>query len=125
MNKFLSVLILSAASLALNTAAEAHGSSKPVHGGITQMVGETSFELVALADKAEVYLVEEGEDIPSAGMTGKLTITVNGVKSEAALAAADGNKLEAKGVKIPGGAKVAVQVIRKDLSKLTATFTVK
>jgi hypothetical protein len=124
-NKYLSVLILSAASLACNGAAEAHGSAKPEHGGVVQMVGETAFELVVLADKAEVYLVEESEPVATVGMTGKLTISNNGVKTEAALEAAGNNKLEAKGAKIPSGARVTVQVVHPDLSKMSAIFTIK
>lgn len=124
MKKLLTLLLLCTAALTF-TQAGAHGSTKPVHGGVVQMVGETSFELVALVDKAEVYLIEESEPVATATMTGKLTITSNGVKSEAALTAAGDNKLEAKGVKIPSGAKVVVQVVYQDLSKMSATFTIK
>ena len=124
MKKLLTLLLLVAAALTFNVA-RAHGNMKPEHGGIVQMVGETSFELVALADKTEVYIAEDGEALPSAGMTGKLIITSNGVKTEAVLVAAGDNKLEAKGVKIPGGAKVAVQLIRADQSRMGANFTLK
>ena len=125
MKRFFTLLLLGAASLTFNTMVLAHGSTKPQHGGIVQMVGETVFELVVLADKTELYLVDDGEELASADMTGKLTITSDGVKSEAILQPAGGNKLEAKGVKIPSSAKVAVLLIRKDQSKIGANFTIK
>ena len=124
MKKLLTVLVLGAASLILDTV-HAHGTAKPEHGGVVQMVGETAFELVALADGAEVYLSEEGEALASDGMSGKLTITIDGAKSEAVLTPAGGNKLAAKSVKIASGAKVSVMVMRNDQSKLAATFTIK
>ena len=125
MKRMLTLLLLGAASLTFNAQVLAHGNTKPQHGGIVQMVGETVFELVALADGIELYIVDDAEELPSAEMTGKLTITSDGVKSEAVLQPAGGNKLEAKGVKIPPGAKVAVLLIRKDDSKLGANFTIK
>lgn len=123
MKKLLALCVLTTLSFAFN-AAYAHGSTKPVHGGVVQMVGDTSFELVARPDGAEVYLIDDGDDMASEGLTGKLTIDNAGTKTEAALAPAGGNKLEAKGTKIPSGAKVVVLVVLKDASKLRATFTI-
>lgn len=126
MKKLLSLLLLmSVASLSFAGMASAHGNTKPQHGGMVQMVGETVFELVMLADKVEVYLEEDGERLDSAGLSGKLIVTSNGAKSEATLEAAGGNKLEAKGAKIASGSKVTVVVMRKDQSKMSANFTVK
>jgi hypothetical protein len=124
MKRVLSVLVLAAASLAC-TAALAHGNTKPLHGGVVQLVGEKSFELVTQPDGAELYVVDDGEDISSAEMTAKLTIDAGGAKSEATMKPAGGNKFEAKGVKIPSGAKVAVLLTASDQSKTTARFTIK
>jgi hypothetical protein len=124
MKRVLSVLVLAAASLVCNTVL-AHGNTKPLHGGVVQLVGEKSFELVALPDGAELYVVDDGEDISSADMTAKLTVDVGGAKSEASMQPAGGNKFEAKGVKIPSGAKVAVLLTARDQSKTTARFTIK
>ena len=52
-------------------------------------------------------------------------LTVNDAKSEAALVPAGGNKLTAKDVSLPSGAKVTVSIIRKDETKLGATFQIK
>lgn len=123
MKRFFALCLLSVLSLAIN-AAHAHGSTKPVHGGVVQMAGDTSFELVARPDGAEVYLVDDGDDMPSEGLSGKLTIDNAGTKTEAPLTPAGGNKLEAKGAKIPAGARVVVLLILKDASKVRATFLI-
>jgi hypothetical protein len=123
MKKLFALCVLSTLSLAFNTV-HAHGSTKPVHGGVVQMVGDTSFELVARPEGAEVYLVDDGDDMPSDGLSGKVTIDSGGTKTEAALTPAGGNKFEAKGAKIPAGAKVVVLVILKDASKLRANFSI-
>lgn len=122
--KKLLIALLGTVALSVNLA-HAHGNMKPEHGGVVQMVGEMSFELVTGADKAEVYLADDGEALSSEGMSGKLTVTVNGARSETPLVAAGANKLEARGVKIPSGAKVAVMVVRADQSKMSASFTIK
>lgn len=122
--KLTRVLVLLVASLA-SAMVLGHGNTKPLHGGVVQMVGEKSFELVTKPDGAELYVVDDGEDVASAGMTAKLTIDVGGTKSEAAMQPAGGNKFEAKGAKIPSGAKVAVLLVAADQSKTTARFTIK
>lgn len=124
MKSVLSVLLLVSASL-LTGVSLGHGNTKPLHGGIVQLVGEMSFELVTKPDGAEVYVVDDGEDVASAEMTAKLTVDVGGTKSEAPLQPGGGNKFEAKGVKIPSGAKVAVLLIAPDQTKTTARFTIK
>jgi hypothetical protein len=125
MKKVLTLFLAALAPLAFD-AAHAHGSTKPQHGGVVQLVGETSVELVPGADGAEVYVIYDGEDVSSDGMTGKLTVDNAGAKSEAALQSAGGNKLEAKGVKIPAGSKVVVSLTDKQTaSKTTARFTIK
>ena len=124
MKTLLVTLIAAAAALTLPDA-YGHGSTKPDHGGIVRVVGETVFELVPQAKGADVYLKEEDEKLDTADMTGKLTITVNDAKSEATLVPAGGNKLSAKDVSLPSGAKVIVFITRKDQSKLGATFQIK
>ena len=125
MKKILVMLVIALAPLAFN-AAYAHGSTKPQHGGVVQLVGETSVELVTSDAGAEVYVIYDGEDVASEGMSGKLSVDNGGAKSEAALQPAGGNKLEAKGVKVPSGSKVAVTLIDKQTAaKTTARFTIK
>lgn len=120
-----SLITLFATAVLMVHTAYGHGSTKPEHGGVVKVVGETVFELVAQDKGADVYLKEEDEKLDTADMSGKLTITVNEAKSEAALVPAGGNKLTAKDVSLPSGAKVIVFVVRKDQTKVAATFQIK
>jgi len=122
MKKLFALCVLSTLPLAFNMV-HAHGSTKPTHGGVVQMVGDTSFELVARPEGAEVYLVDDGDDLPSEGLSGKVTINSGETRTEAALTPAGGNKFAAPGAKIPAGAKVVVLVILKDATKLRASFS--
>lgn len=125
MKKILSLLVFSASALGFNTA-YAHGNVAPEHGGIVQEVNEIVVELVSRGDVAEVYLRDDDEPMPTAGMSGRLNIAANGGKSEAVLKPAGGNKLEAKGVKFASGAKVLVIVqLAEKKPKLSASFTIK
>jgi len=126
MNRLLLIMLLSSLGL-LTQQVRAHGNLQPDHpGGIVHIVGDLSFELVPVAGGVELYVEEDNEDLPSDGMTAKLTIIAGGVKTEVAMTPAGGNKLFAKGVKIPRGAKVAVLLTRQDkVTKIGANFAVK
>lgn len=117
--------IAALALIAVPAALHAHGSMKPQHGGLVQMTGETMFELVAGPKGVDVYLSEEDEPIPAAGYTAKLTQTVGGAKTEAALKPAGGNKLSAAGFKAAKGAKIVVALVDKSGAKTFATFQTK
>lgn len=117
---------LAALALAAAPAAFAHGSMKPRHGGIVAMSGEIVVELVRAPKSVSVYVTEEDEPLPAAGMTGKLVVTTGAKKSEAPLAAGPGNRFDARGVTVPAGAKVAVMLINKaSQARTVATFMVK
>jgi hypothetical protein len=120
---FLALALLAAAPF--NTA-WAHGGTQPEHGGVVQLVGDMTFELVARPDGVELYVEDDGEEVNSAELAAKLTIVAAGAKSEVVLAPATGNKFEAKGVKIAPGAKVtAVLTLKDKQSKIAANFTIK
>lgn len=119
-------LTLAALSLAAAPAVYAHGSMKPQHGGQVTMAGETVVELVRSPQGVSVFVTEEDEPMVAKSMTGKLTVTQGPKKSEAPLVAGPGNRLDAKGVKIVSGAKVAVMLVSKATQARTvATFTAK
>jgi len=84
-------------------------------------------ELVTSADGVALYIKEEDEEVPSAGISAKLTFfNSSGAKSEVTLTPVSGNKLEAKGVTIPSGSKVALQLTLADkVSKIGANFIIK
>lgn len=112
--------------IALPVAAGAHGSTKPVHGGIVTMSGETVIELVRAPKGVDIYLTEEDEPLAASGFTGKLIVTAGGAKKETALVPQARNKLTAPGLKIPAGAKVVVSLTAKSNgAKTLASFAVK
>src|SRR5260370_36910483 len=96
------VTMLLVGVLPLNVA-QAHGGTQPEHGGVVQLVGDMTFELVVRADGVELYVEDDGDEVVSADMAAKLTIVNAGVKSEVTLTPAAGNKFEAKGAKIASG----------------------
>ncbi|WP_077034610.1 hypothetical protein [Pelomonas sp. KK5] len=119
------LLALAAAALAFTAPAHAHGSTKPEHGGIVQMSGETLLELSVKPDSVALYLKDDDEDVPSAGMSARLTITYKGAKTELNLEPAGGNKFEAKGVRIAAGSKVGVMLVNKATqAKVSALFSI-
>jgi hypothetical protein len=120
---FVALVLLGTASF---NVAQAHGGTQPEHGGVVQLVGDMTFELVARPDGVELYVEDDGEEVNSADLAAKLTIVNAGAKSEVVLAPAAGNKFEAKGVKIASGAKVTALLTLKDKqSKIAANFTIK
>lgn len=122
----LAAFALLVAPFAAGGAAYAHGSTKPQHGGIVQVTGETMFELVKKPAGVELYISEHGEEIPSSTASAKLSIASGGAKKEVPLAPAGGNKYVAKGVKLPSGSKVIVTLVDNTIkAKTFATFTVK
>ena len=107
-------------------AAQAHGGTQPEHGGVVQLVGDMTFELVARPEGVELYVEDDGDEVTSADLAAKLTVVSAGAKSDVTLTPAAGNKFEAKGVKIAPGAKVTVLLTLKDKqSKIAANFTIK
>ena len=117
-------VLLATAALAAATA-WAHGDEKARHGGLVQMAGEVKFELVARGDSAEVYLDDHGETIPTAKLSGKLTVLSGASKSEARLEPVGNDKLVAKGVKLTKGDKVIALVTLADKSTSSARFVIK
>ena len=113
------------ASLASAPAAMAHGAAEPAHGGVVQTASDLSFELVATADGAAIYIVDHDEDADASKFGGKVTVLNGAEKAEAPLKSAGSNKLEAKGVKLGAGAKVVAALQTADKKTVTVRFTVK
>jgi hypothetical protein len=105
----LSIAALVLAVLASHPA-QAHGIGAPRHGGAMSATAGTSFELVASADGAAIYLSDHDMPVSPSGLTGKLTVLNGEQKSEAGLVAV-GDRLEAKGIKLAPGA-IVVAVLR-------------
>jgi hypothetical protein len=111
------------AALCLAVNAFAH-DAKPKYGGIVRTVGDLHFELVAKEGNAIIHVDDHSKPVPTAGMSGKLTLLIGKETSEAPLQAAGENRLEAKGVKLASGAKVVASIVRAGKT-ITVRFAVK
>ena len=124
MKRFLMMMLMTVSIFGWGTAL-AHGDAAAQYGGIVQMVDDQSFELVVRGDSAALYLGDHGEKVPTANMTGKLTVLSGTNKSEAKLEPAGGHKLEAKGVKITKGDKVIALITSADKKTTSVRFVIK
>ena len=124
--KKLATALCCLAALGLSAPALAHGFTKPQHGGVVMMNGETLFELVAQPAGVSLYMIDEDDPVNAAGMTAKLSVTAGGKRSDVAMVAMKGNQFFAKGLKLPKGANVGVQVTNKATgARYGTTFIIK
>ncbi|TWB67606.1 hypothetical protein FBZ87_11435 [Nitrospirillum amazonense] len=122
--KFLSPALV-ALALAATQPALAHGNTKPQHGGVVLMAGETVFELVNKAGAVALYVTDDDEPVAATAMTGQISITTGGKTQVVALKPADGNRFDAPGATIPAKSQVAVQVVdTATKTSLGTTFTI-
>lgn len=119
-------LLSAVAALLAASPVLAHGNTKPQHGGVVQMSGETLFELVRSRTGVAIYVSNDDGPMASATTTGKLSITAAGQTRAVALKPGPGNRLDAPGLKLAPGAKLAVQVIDKTTqARVGTTFIIK
>ena len=101
-----------------------HGA--PRHGGVTVETRALDFEVVAKADRIQVYVGEHGKAVKLAGAKGKVTLLQGGVKSEAELVAVGDDYLEARGsFKVGKGTKGIAVVTLAGKPAATARFELK
>jgi hypothetical protein len=121
--------LISVAGLALfcmsMNLALAHGDAKPQYGGILQVANDLSFELVAQADGATIYLMDHGKPMASKGITGKLTVLQGSNKIEADIKEAGDNTLRVLGVKLGKGDKLVAALSNVGGKSMTVRFTIK
>lgn len=121
--------LISAAGLAISclsmTPAQAHGEAKPQYGGIVQKANDLSFELVAQADGATIYLMDHGKPMASKGIAGKLTVLQGSNKVEADIKEAGDNTLRVMGVKLGKGDKLVASLGNVGGKSMTVRFTIK
>ncbi len=121
--------LISVASLAISclsmSLVMAHGDAKPLHGGIVQQVNDLSFELVAQADGATIYLMDHDKPMASKGITGKLTVLQGTNKFEGEIKEAGDNTLRVMGVKLGKGDKLVAALSNVGGKSMTVRFTIK
>ena len=120
---WVSMLTLGLAALSL-TVAQADGVAKAKYGGVVQKANDITYELVAQADGAAIYVDDHGKPVAVTGASGKLTVLDGSTKSEAELKPV-GDKLEAKGIKLAPGSKVVAAVTTADKKTVSVRFTMK
>jgi len=103
----------------------AHGDVKPQYGGIVHKVNDVSFELVAQADGAIIYLMDHGKPVASKGITGKLTVLQGSNKIEADIKEAGENTLRVLGVKLGKGDKLVAALSNVSGKNMTVRFQIK
>ena len=117
---------LAVAALLATGPAFAHGLSKPQHGGIVAMSGETLFELVAKPGVTQLYVIDDDEPVTATAMTAKLTVNVAGKTRNIDLKPAAGNRFDGPALGVKPGAKVGVMVVDKtSQAHLGGTFIIK
>jgi len=124
MKHLISVASLAISCLSMNPVM-AHGDAKPLHGGIVQLINDLSFELVAQADGATIYLMDHDKPMASKGITGKLTVLQGTKKSEADIKEGGDNTLRVMGVKLGKGDKLVAALINVNGKSMTVRFTIK
>ena len=125
--KFSQVLIALAVSISGTAfAADDHGhEAKPMHGGVTAQAKDVDYELVAKADKLQLFMRDHGKPFDVSGMTAKATLLAGSDKQEVQLQPVDG-KLEAAGnFKDASGTKAVVAVSKVGKAVASVRFTLK
>ena len=104
-------MLLATATLTVSATVLASGDFKPKYGGQVQEVSEIQYEIVVKPDNIAIYVEDHGKKVDTKGATAKVSL-LNGVdKTEATLAPAGNNKLEAKGgFNVKSGTKVTAVV---------------
>lgn len=123
MKKVLTTVLLALASLGFNPA-WAHGEVKARHGGVVQEVNDLVFELVQHATGAAIYIDDHGQPLKPAGMNGKLSVLVDGVKKDYPMALGV-DRIEVPGVKLAKGMRVVAVIHGVGGKTVTVRFTVK
>lgn len=99
---------------------------RPKHGGIvSQARNDIDFELVAKPNLLTLYVRDHGKAVDTKGATGKIQLLVGTEKTEATLAPAGENRLQAKGsFKVPKGTKAVATVQLPGKQPSTVRFSI-
>lgn len=118
-------LAISGAAWAAGDHAHAH-DHQPLHGGVVVEAGDIDFELVARADAITLHVRDHGKPASTRGATARLTLLTGSEKTEATLAPAGDNRLEARGsFKVVSGSKVVATVALAGRKPLNVRFALK
>lgn len=120
-NTVIALLLAAAGQLAA-----AHGVPTPSHGGMIRTDGETWVELVIRGSAVEVYVQDDGDDMPTAQMSGKIALVKNGAKTEFPLKPVGGNKFDGTAAGLAAGTRVlTVLTLADKKTTVSAAFDLK
>lgn len=123
----LASLLLAVSGHAAASGSHAHGHEhKPLHGGVVVEASDMDFELVAKADAITIHVRDHGKPASVKGATGKVTVLTGTEKSEAPLAPAGDDRLQATGTfKVATGTKVVALVNLPGKKPVNVRFAIK
>ncbi len=104
--------------------AHAHGAPQAQHGGVVQVAADLGFELVGRGAQAQIFVDDHGKPANVSQMTGQLTVLQGATRSQAALAPAGPNMLQAN-VPLAPGARAVATINRPNQPAITVRFVVK
>ncbi len=106
-------------------AAGGHDHS-PKHGGVVAEANDLDFELVARPDRLTLHVRDHGKPLPTQGASARLTLLAGTERSEAVLAPAGSDRLEAQGAfKLGPGTKVVAAVTLPGRKPANVRFVLK
>ncbi len=106
-------------------AAGSHDHS-PKHGGVVAEANDLDFELVARPDRLTLHVRDHGKPMPMQGASARLTLLTGTERSEAVLAPAGSDRLEAQGTfKLAPGTKVVAAVTLPGRKSANVRFALK
>lgn len=120
--------LLTAAAIVCAPAAFAGAGhdTTPKHGGAVAEVKDVVYELVAGPETLTLHIDDHGRKLDTAGASAKVTLLAGSEKTDATLAPAGDNKLEAKGsFRLAPGTKAVAVVTLPGKAPATARFAFK
>lgn len=118
-----------AISLMLSTpliAAEEPGQAEVRHGGVTTMLKNRDYELVAKPGSLTVFVYQDEKPASTKGATATLTLSQGDYKTTVALQPSDANALEAKGAfKVGAGTKAVASITLSGRKPQEVNWTLK
>jgi hypothetical protein len=124
MNNIYKMVLVLALAFGVAEQALPHGDPVPQRGGILQSIDEMDFELVVKSETIDLYVMDDGAELPSENMSGTLTIVTESGKEKVELKPAGINRLRASNVTAAGGSRVIAIVKLPDGKSMAIQFAI-
>ncbi len=105
--------------------AAAHGLATPKHGGLVDVGGETTFELVRTGNTVRIFVEDHGKPVDTTGATGELLLGSETGSRLALLKASGGNGLTGTSLAFRSGNRLFVRVTLRNGSVEVGEFRVR